>query len=194
MPRSTEIHMPDLYAQVILPLPLHDTYTYSVPLQWHKLIKPGQRVVVQFGAKKFYAGLVYSVTPYVPDNLVVKEILDILDDDPVIFPSNLDMWKWMAEYYCCTLGDVFKAALPPALKLESKTSVALVSEDGHPELTEPELLILDQLNHKVNQLDVLQKKLGKSFSYKALLSLFNRNIIQVEEKMDLNTNKKQNRL
>jgi primosomal protein N' (replication factor Y) (superfamily II helicase) len=184
MPGSTVKNMPVLYAQVILPLPLHDTYTYSVPLHWQKLIKSGQRVVVQFGAKKYYAGLVYSVTPHVPDNLVVKEILEILDEEPVIFPSNLEMWKWMAEYYCCTLGDVFKAALPPALKLESKTSVALVSEDAYPELTEPELLIIDQLSQKVNQLDVLQKKIGKSFSYKALLSLFNRNIIQVEEKID----------
>jgi primosomal protein N' (replication factor Y) (superfamily II helicase) len=177
--------MPELYAQIILPLPLHDTYTYSVPVQWHELIKTGQRVVVQFGAKKYYAGLVYSVIPYVSDNLVVKEILEILDEKPVIFQSNLEMWKWMAEYYCCTLGDVFKAALPPALKLESKTSVALVSDDNYPELTEQELLILDQLNQKENQLDVLQKKIGKSFSYKALLSLFNKSIIQVEEKMDI---------
>jgi primosomal protein N' (replication factor Y) (superfamily II helicase) len=185
MPDSTVSKMPELYAQIILPLPLHDTYTYSVPKQLHEHIKTGQRVVVQFGARKYYAGLVYSVDTYVSDNMVTKEIIELLDEEPVIFPANLEMWKWMAEYYCCTLGDVFKAALPPALKLESKTSVALVSDDNDPELTEPELLIIDQLNQQVNQVDVLQKKLGKSFSYKALSSLFNRNIIHVEEKMDL---------
>jgi primosomal protein N' (replication factor Y) (superfamily II helicase) len=178
-------NMSVLYAQIILPLPLHDTYTYSVPEQWHGHIKTGQRVVVQFGAKKYYAGLVYSVGSHPSDNLVTKEIVELLDEEPVIFPANLEMWKWMAEYYCCTLGDVFKAALPPALKLESKTSVALVSDENHHELTEQELLILHQLDQQVNQLDVLQKKLGKSFSYRALSSLFNRNIILVEEKLDL---------
>jgi len=185
MPDSTVSNMPELYAQIILPLPLNDTYTYRVPVQLHEHIKTGQRAVVQFGAKKYYAGLVYSVDSHVSDHIVTKEIIEILDEEPVIFPSNLEMWKWMAEYYCCTLGDVFKAALPPALKLESKTSVALVSEDEHPELTEHELLILDQLSQQVNQVDVLQKKLGKSFSFRALSSLFNRNIIHIEEKLDL---------
>jgi primosomal protein N' (replication factor Y) (superfamily II helicase) len=177
--------MPVLYAQIILPLPLHDTYTYSVPEQWHGHIKTGQRVVVQFGAKKYYAGLVYSVGSRASENLVTKEIVELLDEQPVIFPVNLELWKWMAEYYCCSLGDVFKAALPPALKLESKTSVALGSDENNHELTEQELLILHQIDQQVNQLDVLQKNLGKSFSYKALTSLLNRNIILVEEKLDV---------
>ncbi|MFW6290611.1 MAG: primosomal protein N', partial [Mariniphaga sp.] len=105
--------MPDLFVQVVLPLPLHDSYTYRVPEQWIGQVTPGQRVVVQFGSRKLYAALVVSVSTNQPSGLELKQILEVLDEKPVVFPHNLELWKWMADYYCCTLGDVFRAALPP---------------------------------------------------------------------------------
>jgi primosomal protein N' (replication factor Y) len=104
--------MPEMFAQVILPLPLHDEFTYRVPVEFQQKIKPGQRVVVQFGAKKFYAALVLSLSENPPQNIELKEIIQLLDEEPVVLPHNLELWKWMAGYYCCTLGDVFRAALP----------------------------------------------------------------------------------
>jgi primosomal protein N' (replication factor Y) (superfamily II helicase) len=175
--------MPEMYAQVILPLPLHDSYTYRVPAQWQHLIKPGQRAVVQFGAKKFYAALVFSLSPDPPKNKELKDLLALLDDKPVVLPLNFELWKWIASYYCCALGDVFKAALPPGLKLESKTKIFLADQEEVGEVSEKESQIITLLKQDITSLDLLQKKLGNEFSYYSLKSLFERNIILMEEKI-----------
>ena len=175
--------MPEMFAQVILPLSLHDVYTYRVPELWQSRIKPGQRVVVQFGAKRFYAALVLSLSENPPQDVKLKEIVQLLDDKPVVLPQNLELWKWMAEYYCCTLGDVFRAALPSGLKLESKSKIILTDDDDK-KLSDKEIHILDLVKQDVSTLDALQKKLGRDFSYSALKSLLDKNIIQVEEKIN----------
>ncbi|RIH64126.1 primosomal protein N' [Mariniphaga sediminis] len=176
--------MPEMFAQVILPLPLHDAFTYRVPEQWHGQIRPGQRVVVQFGAKKFYAALVFSLSQSAPQNIETKEIIQLLDEEPVVLHQNFELWKWMASYYCCTLGDIFRAALPPGLKLESKSKIMLTgNEEEHP-VSEKEFRILEQVKQDVSSLEILQKKLGNNFSYSALKSLLDRNIIRVEEKIN----------
>jgi primosomal protein N' (replication factor Y) (superfamily II helicase) len=184
--------MPEMYAQVILPLPLHDSYTYRVPAQWQHLIKPGKRAVVQFGAKKFYAALVFSVSPDPPKNRELKDILALLDDEPVVLPLNFELWKWIARYYCCTLGDVFKAALPPGLKLESKTKIFLADQEEVGKVSEKESHIITLLKEDITSLDVLQKKLGNQFSYSSLKSLFERNIILMEEKISSRYKQKTN--
>ncbi len=176
--------MSEMFAQVILPLSLHDAYTYRVPEVWQNRIQPGQRVVVQFGAKKFYAALVLSLSGNPPQNVELKEIVQLLDDEPVVLPQNLELWKWMAGYYCCTLGDVFRAALPSGLKLESKSKIILTDDDEEQELSDKEFRILDLVKQDVSTLDALQRKLGSVFSYSALKSLLDKNIIQVEEKIN----------
>jgi primosomal protein N' (replication factor Y) (superfamily II helicase) len=175
--------MPEIFAQVILPLPLHDAFTYRVPEKWQSAIRPGQRVVVQFGAKKFYAALVLSLSENPPPKVKLKEIVQLLDEGPVVLPQNLELWKWMADYYCCSLGDVFRAALPTGLKLESKSKIILTGEDEEQKLSEKEFQILDLVKQDASTLDVLQKKLGHDFSYSALKSLLDKKIIQVEEKI-----------
>jgi len=80
--------MPELFAQVLLPLSLHDSYTYKVPEILHSEIKPGQRVIVQFGQKKYYAALVFSLSHSKPENIEVKDIQQILDNEPVVFAKN----------------------------------------------------------------------------------------------------------
>src|SRR5690554_607876 len=175
--------MARLYAQVILPLPLHDSYTYHVPEQWQDRIKPGQRVVVQFGVKKLYAALVSSLSTKAPDDLEIKEVLEVLDEEPVVLPINIGFWKWIAAYYCCSLGDVFRAALPPGLKLESKSKI--VPDETPPELalSSGEAVIFDYIQNNEATLESLQKKLGKGFSFPALKSLLNKKAIRVEEQI-----------
>ena len=68
------------------------------------------------GAKKKYAALVVSLANQKPEDVEVKEVLQIMDEHPIVLPENLKLWEWMAKYYCCTLGDVFRAALPTGLK------------------------------------------------------------------------------
>jgi len=175
--------MPDLFAQVILPLPLHDSYTYRVPDEFQDEIGPGQRVVVQFGKKKFYAALVTSLSKTPPGNIEIKTISQLLDDKPVVFPTNFELWKWIAEYYCCTLGDIFKAALPSGLKLESKSKIFLSANDEETGISDKEFVIIQRLRQKDFTLDELQKELDAEFSYSALNNLLQKKIVGVEEKI-----------
>src|SRR5680860_841635 len=139
--------MPELFAQVILPLSLHDSYTYKVPELLHSQIKPGQRVIVQFGQKKLYAALVFSTSKLNPTDIDPKEIQQILDVEPIVLPQNFELWQWIAKYYCCTFGDVFRAALPTGLKLESKSKIFLTGADIETEISEKEAYIPVSYTH-----------------------------------------------
>ncbi len=176
--------MPEFFAQVILPLSLHDSYTYSVPEILQHDIKPGQRVIVQFGQRKLYAALVFSLSTTKPENIEIKEIQQILDEEPVVFSKNFELWEWIAKYYCSTLGDVFRAALPTGLKLESKSKIYLTGFDDEGNLSEKEEYIIDEIEQEETYLDELQKRLGTKFSYAALKSLLAKNLIFIEEKVD----------
>ena len=175
--------MPEHFAQVILPLSLHDSFTYKVPESMAANIQPGVRVIVQFGARKFYAALVFSISHKKPYDFEPKEIQQVLDDKPIVLPQNFKLWQWIANYYCCTLGDVFRAALPTGLKLESKSKIFLTGAEIETKISEKEDLILRQLEQDVILLVELQKKLGTNFSYPALKSLLAKNLIFIEEKV-----------
>ena len=175
--------MPELFAQVIVPLPLHDSFTYKVPDELQGLVGPGKRVTVQFGKRKFYAALVTSLTNTPPENVKLKSVVQLLDEKPVVLPKNIELWKWIADYYCCTLGDIFKAALPSGLKLESKSKVFLTGKDNEAEVRDNEFKILQELKQTDLSLDELQKKLGSNFSYTALKHLLDKKIIGIEEKI-----------
>ncbi len=175
--------MAELFAQIILPLPLNDSYTYAVPESMQKNIQPGQRVIVQFGQKKYYAGLVLSLSELIEENIEIKEIIQILDEKPIALPENFTLWKWIADYYCCTLGDVFKAALPAGLKLESKSRIVRTGFDHEISLNDKEELFLNEVESGPVFLSEIQKKLGDNFSYSILKSMQEKHLISVEEKV-----------
>ena len=103
-----------------MPIPLEGTFTYSVPQDLEDKIKVGMRVVVPCGQKKTYTALCVEVTDKKPDIGVknIKCIYSVLDDMPMLLPQQLKLWQWMADYYMCPLGDIYKAALPAGLKAE----------------------------------------------------------------------------
>ncbi|MBU0764564.1 MAG: primosomal protein N', partial [Bacteroidetes bacterium] len=111
------------YTDVILPLPLPGLYTYHIPEELSGSVAPGKLVVVQFGKKKNYTAIVHTIHKNKPAEYETKAILSVLDDIPVINPLQVRFWEWIAGYYLCTLGEVYKAALPSGLKLESETKV-----------------------------------------------------------------------
>jgi primosomal protein N' (replication factor Y) len=113
------------YADVILPLPVQGLYTYSLPHGRDYPAQEGSRVIVQFGKKKFYTAIVFRVHDEPPKQASIKEIVTTLEDYPIVSPLQLRFWEWIAMYYMCSLGDVYRAALPAALKLESETRVLL---------------------------------------------------------------------
>lgn len=175
--------MAELFAQIIIPLSLHDSYTYAVPESMQKEIVPGQRAIVQFGPKRLYAGLVFSISESTEHHTEIKEILQLLDEKPVVMPENLTLWKWISNYYCCPLGDVYRAALPAGLKLESKSLLVSTGFDNEIELTAKEELLIREIANGPVFLSEIQKKLGKDFSYTALKSIQEKKLATVEEKV-----------
>ena len=115
-----------VFADVILPLPLQGTFTYSIPQELAAKAAAGSRVLVQFGKKKYYTGVIASVTTIPPEKpYEIKEVMALLDDYPVTTRLQLRLWEWISEYYLCPIGDVLKAALPAGLKPESQTRIGL---------------------------------------------------------------------
>ena len=112
-----------LYADVILPLALPRSFTYAVPDDIASQVQPGVRVIVPFGARKFYSAIVQEVHDHRPSQYVAKEIVSVLDERPVVNNLQIRLWQWIASYYMCTVGEVMKADIPSGLKLESETKV-----------------------------------------------------------------------
>lgn len=137
------------FADVVLPLPLYKYFTYRIPSDWQVALQPGSRVVVPFGRKKYYTAIVVRLHDVMPQGYEVKEILSILDDRPVLRRPQLQFWEWIADYYLCSVGDVYKAALPSGLKLESETTVTLNPDFEEPDddrLKEREWMLLTALS------------------------------------------------
>jgi primosomal protein N' (replication factor Y) len=109
------------YADVIVPLPLHDSYTYSIPSALESSVRKGCRVLVPFGKSKSYVGIVHTVHTKEPQGYEVKSIKECLDTLPVVTDTQFRFWKWIAQYYACPLGDVMNAALPARLKADKPT-------------------------------------------------------------------------
>ncbi len=112
--------MSELFADIILPLPLADSYTYSVPSQWNTTVRRGCRVIVPLGPKKHYIGIVLEVHDRKPQGMNLKPIEEVMDTEPIVTDTQLRFWQWIAHYYICPLGDVYNAAIPAKLKDISK--------------------------------------------------------------------------
>jgi len=176
-----------LYADVILPLPLGDLFTYRVPPAFLPNIKVGVRVIVQFGARKFFSALVYRLHHNMPvGSFDIKDIDAILDQEPVVTPAQIILWEWMVDYYCCTLGEVYKAALPSALKLESQTKVSFNPNYIMPEDLpgEEEALLLMLQGHGQTNIQSINKFLGKKSALSTLKILLEKNAVLIEEKLE----------
>lgn len=111
-----------MQVDVILPLPLPGMFTYSVPAVMQHRSVVGQRVVVPFGRRKYYTGIIARIHDEMHSSFTIKEIHSFPDDKPVVTPQQLKLWEWVSYYYICPLGDVFKAALPTLMKPEDLTN------------------------------------------------------------------------
>ncbi|MCR5180084.1 MAG: primosomal protein N' [Bacteroidaceae bacterium] len=133
----------NLFADVILPVPLQGMFTYSLPPALAPLAQVGQRVSVPFGNKKTQTGIVGRLHDQKPENMEVKEVLELLDERPVVLPRQLSLWQWIADYYLCSIGEVFKAALPG--KMKQKTSVCRTRRQKSTPATSAAALAADSL-------------------------------------------------
>ncbi|MFN0214729.1 MAG: primosomal protein N' [Saprospiraceae bacterium] len=173
-----------MFADIILPLSLPKrTYTYSIPESVATLMLPGVRVEVQFGRSKLYSGLVERIHNEMPD-YTVKPILSVLDEVTVVTPQQFRLWDWMADYYCCTLGEVMSAALPGHLKLTSETRIVFNTAygDNFSELDAEEYLVAEALLiQKEITVEDARKILNKKTVFPVIQRLLNKGVLFLRE-------------
>jgi primosomal protein N' (replication factor Y) len=173
------------FADIIIPLPLQGVFTYRVPREMEADLAVGKRVVVQFGKKKLYTGIIHAIHNLPPQHYQAKYILDMLDEVPVVTVNQLNFWEWMSTYYMCHLGDVMQAAIPSGLKLTSETILAI-----HPDysgetddLDDEEFRVLEALQHKDQlSMEELATILGKHHVLGLMRRMCEKRLVmQVEE-------------
>ena len=120
--------MRPVFADVIVPVPLNASFTYAVPAEMGAQLQQGSRVLVPFGTRHLYTGIVEAVHHERPQLNDVKAVAAVLDPYPVVRRPQLQFWHWLADYYLCGIGDVMKAALPAGLKVESETMMELAPD------------------------------------------------------------------
>ena len=176
------------YVDVIVPLPIANTFTYSLPEPLEDQVEPGCRVVVPFGVKKYYTAIVVKIHYSAPEEYETKDISEVLDKRPVMLERQLAFWKWVAEYYLCTLGDVYKAALPSGMKLESETVVEYNPDFVIDEPLSPkEQRILDILSVDTEQCITQIERAGNIKNIlPAIKSLMEKDAIRVKEELKRN--------
>ena len=172
------------FIDAILPIPLKQTFTYSVNKDEAAFLKQGMRVAVPFGKSKVYTGIVYQVHAQPPVGYETKSIDHILDEEPIITSIQMKHWEWLAGYYMCSLGEVIKAALPGAFLLESETIIKLSSRNFQQEesLSDDEFVLYEALQHQSSlHINDARAILDRKNIVSIIQKLLDKNIIEVEE-------------
>ena len=174
------------FVEVILPLSLAKTFTYSVSEAEFHFIKIGMRVAVSFGKSKIYTALVIEIHQNKPALYEAKEIHQILDEKPIVTQIQIKHWQWIASYYMCAIGDVYRGAMPSALLLESET---LISQKTNlfvdtSLLSDDEFLVYEALQQqsalKVQDIIAI---LNKKNIFPVIQKLIDKNILILQEEI-----------
>ncbi|MCB0775214.1 MAG: DEAD/DEAH box helicase family protein, partial [Chitinophagaceae bacterium] len=173
-----------LYAEVIIPSALPKNYTWSVPARLQEQIQPGCRVEVNLGKTKKYAGIVKRLHTDKPEFFETKDVLNLLDTEPVVLEEQLNLWEWLASYYMCSEGEVMAAALPAHFKLSSETILVYNEEygDDFSALDHDEYLVAEALLMKKElNLSEVQQVLDSSHVYPVINRQINKKVCFVWE-------------
>ncbi len=172
------------FAEIIIPLALPRNYTWSVPAHLKDQLHVGCRVEVNLGKNKKYAGIVKRIHNEKPDFFEAKNILNVLDAEPVVFEEQLKLWEWVASYYMCSEGEVMAAALPAHFKLSSETILIFNDEYGEDfsALDHDEYLVAEALLLKKElKLTEVQQVLDSSHVYPVINRLIQKKVCFVWE-------------
>lgn len=175
------------FIDVIIPLPIKQTFTYRVRAAEAAFLRPGMRVVVPFGRNKLRTALVLGVGTQELPEYQTKEIDQILDKQPIVTKTQLAFWQWMADYYMCTLGEVMKAALPGAMLLESETFIQVLNSDPNQwsDLSDAEYLVMEALLAQPQlSVDQVRAILSRSAVMGVIYALIDRGLVAVQEQLD----------
>lgn len=174
------------FVEVIVPLALDPTFTYQVSEAEFNYLQIGMRVAVPFGKSKVYTALIVEKHHRIPKLYEAKEIHEILDVTPVVTQVQIDHWKWLSEYYMCTLGETYRAAMPSRLLLESETLIHFNSKKKvEPEsFSDEEYLVFEALQlQSVLKIEELQSILDKKKVFPVIHSMLQKEVIYLQEEM-----------
>jgi primosomal protein N' (replication factor Y) (superfamily II helicase) len=175
-----------LFADVILPIPIPQLFTYKIPLELQAGTKLGSRVIVQFGKRKVLTAIVAKIHSTPPQKYQAKDILELLDDVPMVTPYQLQLFEWMADYYMCNIGEVMNVALPSGLKISTLSKIQLRPEIDvtHIALSDTEQKLIKAL-HETQSLsyDEASGLLDVKNIYRIIKSLIEKEVILVFEEV-----------
>ncbi len=175
----------EYFVDVILPLPLAGVFTYQVEEEVFHTLSIGCRIAVPFGSRKVYTGLVYTLHQNKPELYKAKFIHQVIDSSPIVTAQQIRFWEWIADYYMCSIGEVFRQALPSALHLDSETFIkrntdVLVEET----LSNEENYIIELLEKKSSvSVDELTLELEKNQILRIIKQLLDKKLILIDEKL-----------
>lgn len=174
------------FINVILPIPIEKLFTYRINEAEVNIIRPGMRVAVPFGKSKIYTALVHDIHTTAPSVYEAKDIDQILDDHPLVTPTQLKFWEWLSQYYMCSIGEVFRSAVPGALLLESETLIvrndrAVVEEN---DLLDDEFMVFEALQHQsILRVQEISEILDKKNIIPVLNRLIQKNVVFLKEEV-----------
>lgn len=174
------------FIEVILPLSLSKTFTYSVSEAEFNYLKKGFRVAVPFGKNKIYTALVIAHHQDEPTLYEAREIHQILDESPIVNEIQIAHWQWIASYYMCAIGDVYRSALPSALLLESETIISKKEEPfvDESQFSDDEFLIYEALQYQSSlKIQDIVAILNKKNVLPVIQKLISKNILFLEEEL-----------
>lgn len=140
------------FVDVILPIPIHQEFTYRVPFDMNDYLIKGIRVVVPFGKSKLLTGIITRIHEEIPQQYTAKYVEHILDEYPIITGNQYSFWKWISNYYLAPIGDVMNAALPSNFKLASETKVVL-----HPDFEAKETVFSEREHQIIDSLEIREE-------------------------------------
>ncbi|MFV8362891.1 replication restart helicase PriA [Flavobacterium sp. ZT3P35] len=174
------------FVDVILPLSLAKTFTYSVSEAEFHFIKIGMRLAVPFGKSKIYTALVIDIHQNKPALYEAKEIHQILEEQPIVTEIQIAHWKWISSYYMCSIGDVYRGAMPSALLLESETVISQKTNTiaDTSLLSDDEFLVYEALQQQsaLKVLDIISI-LNKKNIFPVIQKLIDKNLVVLQEEI-----------
>ena len=174
------------FVEVILPLSLSKTFTYQVSESEFDYIKIGMRVAVPFGKSKIYTALVIELHNNQPILYDAKEIHQILDEIPIVSEIQIAHWQWIASYYMCAIGDVYRGAMPSGLLLESETIISQKNDTflDENQFSDEEYLIYEALQQQSSlKVADIMAILNKKNCFPIIQKLLDKNVIALDEEM-----------
>ena len=175
-----------MFVEVIIPLALPKNYTWAVPEHMQSAVQPGIRVEVILGKNKRYAGIIKKVLDTKPEAFQPKDILNILDTEPLLYLQQLKLWEWIAQYYMCSEGEVMQAAIPSNLKLSSESILIWNEERSYnfSDLSDTEYVIAEALEIKKElRLSEVQQLIDSSNTYLVIKRLIEKGVCHVWEEL-----------